>query len=205
MVYDKLPEQLTAQITCITADSRQVKPGTLCVCKGLAFKKEYLLSAAKKGAVAYLSETIYEDVNIPCILTENVRKTSSLAAQEFYRHPAREMTVVGITGTKGKTTVANILKQIFDTAAPRRTALFSTGRVDTVKAEYQTHLTTPEPIELQAYFAESHEAGCEQVVMEVSSQAMKMSRVYGVDFDYGIFLNVGEDHIGGNEHKDFDD
>ena len=205
MVYDKLPEQLAAQITYITADSRQVRPGTFFVCKGEAFKKEYLLSAEKKGAVAYLSENIYEDVNLPCIHAEDVRKASSLAAQDFYGYPAREMKVVGITGTKGKTTVANILKQIFELATPRRTALFSTGRVDTVNAEYETHLTTPEPIELQAYFAEAKEAGCEQVVMEVSSQAMKMSRVYGVCFDYGIFLNVGEDHIGGKEHPTLED
>ncbi len=205
MVYDKIPEQLFEQIKYITADSRQVKPGTLFVCKGLAFKKNYLISAAEKGAVAYMSEMVYDDVDLPCIQVEDVRKASSLAAQAFYGYPAKAMTVVGITGTKGKTTVANILKQIYDTATARKTALFSTGRVDTVKAEYETHLTTPEPIELQAYFAESWEAGCQQVVMEVSSQAMKMSRVHGVSFDYGIFLNVGEDHIGGNEHPTLED
>ena len=205
MIHDKLPERLADKIKYITADSRQVKPGTLFVCKGLGFKPEYLMSAIEKGAVAYLSETVYEDVDLPCIQVKNVRKASSLAAQEFYGYPARELTVVGITGTKGKTTAANILKQIYDAAEPHRTALFSTGRVDTVQNRYDTHLTTPEPIELQGYFAESRDAGCHRAVMEVSSQAMKMSRVYGVEFDYGIFLNVGEDHIGGNEHPTLED
>lgn len=205
MSHDRILDQVMGKINDITADSRQVKPGALFVCKGLAFKKDYLVTAAEKGAVAYLSEVVYDDVDLPCIQVEDVRKASSLAAQEFYGYPAEEMTVVGITGTKGKTTVANCLKQIYDRAAEHRTALVSTGKVDTVKNQYDTHLTTPEPIELQAYFAESRDAGCRQVVMEVSSQAMKMSRVYGVSFDYGIFLNVGEDHVGGNEHPTLED
>ena len=192
-------------VSGITADSRQVIRGTLFLCKGFGFKKEYLLSAKAAGAVGYISEAAYEEVGLPFILVSDVRKASSLAVQWFYDHPAESMSVVGITGTKGKTTTANILKQIFDLAAPRKTALFSTGRVDTVKEQYHTHLTTPEPVELQGYFAESREADCRQVVMEVSSQAMKMSRVYGVNFDYGIFLNVGEDHIGGNEHPTLED
>lgn len=192
-------------VSGITADSRQVKPGSLFICKGFGFKKEYLLSAKAAGASGYLSETVYEEADLPCILVSDVRKASSLAAQWFYDDPAKAMNIVGITGTKGKTTAANILKHIFDMAAPRKTALFSTGRVDTVKNQFDTHLTTPEPVELQQYFAEAREAECRQVVMEVSSQAMKMSRVYGVDFDYGIFLNVGEDHIGGNEHPTLED
>jgi len=195
----------TVAVSGITADSRQVTPGTLFICKGFGFKKDYLMSAVEKGAVCYLSEIVYEDVDIPCLLVSDVRKASSLVAQWFYDDPAERMSIIGITGTKGKTTAANIIKQIFDTASPRRTAMLSTGRVDTVKNQYDTHLTTPEPIELQQYFHEAVEAGCRQVVMEVSSQAMKMSRVYGVDFDYGIFLNVGEDHIGGQEHPTLED
>ena len=192
-------------ISGVTADSRQVKPGTLFICKGFGFKKEYLLSARQAGAGAYISEVVYEEAELPYILVSDVRKASSLAAQWAYEFPAETMNIIGITRTKGKTTVANILKHIFDTAAPRKTALLSTGHVDTVKNQYDTHLTTPEPVELQQYFGESRDADCRQVVMEVSSQAMKMSRVYGVDFDYGIFLNVGEDHIGGNEHPTLED
>ena len=153
------------QIGGITADSRQVKEKTLFICKGYGFKKEYLLSAQEKGACCYISEMTYEDVKIPCIQVSDVRKASSLAAQWFYGDPAEKMTVVGITGTKGKTSAANILKHIFDVATARRTALFSTGRVDTVGMQYDTHLTTPEPVELQQYFAEAAGSGCRQVVM----------------------------------------
>ena len=195
----------TIAVSSITADSRQVNEGTLFICKGFGFKKDYLLSAVEKGAVCCLSEEFYEDVDIPCIQVRDVRKASSLAARWFYDEPETQMTLVGITGTKGKTSAANILKHIFDTASPRKTALLSTGRVDTVANQYDTHLTTPEPVELQQYFHEAAEAGCHQVVMEVSSQAMKMNRVYGVRFDYGIFLNVGEDHVGGREHPTLED
>ena len=192
-------------VSGVTADSRQVEPGTLFICKGFGFKKEYLLSAKNAGASCYISEQVYEGIELPYIQVSDVRKASSLAVQWFYDYPAKSMNVVGITGTKGKTTTANILKRIYDTAAPRKTALFSTGRVDTVKEQYDTHLTTPEPVELQQYFEESRDAGCRHVLMEVSSQAMKMSRVYGMDFDYGVFLNVGEDHVGDREHPTLED
>ena len=110
------------------------------------------------------------------------------------------MSVTGITGTKGKTTTAYILKAILDAAHPGKTAVFSTMEIDTGRGGRVSHLTTPEPVELQSYFNEALENGCTHVVMEVSSQAMKLSRVYGERFPIGIFLNVDEDHIGGQEH-----
>lgn len=182
-----------------TTNSKEAGAGAFFVCKGYTFKKEYLEMAEKKGAVLYMAETDYS-VSIPRILVRDIRRAASLAARWFYGNPGEELFVTGITGTKGKTTTAYILKSILDTGEPGKTAVFSTMEVDTGKESRVSHLTTPEPAELQAYFREAKDNGCDHVVMEVSSQAMKLSRVYGERFPIGIFLNVDEDHIGGKEH-----
>ncbi len=182
-----------------TANSREVKAGAFFVCKGYAFKKEYLEMAAGQGAVLYMAETDY-GVSLPRILVKDIRRAASLAARWFYGNPGEALFVTGITGTKGKTTTAYILKSILDAGRPRKTAVFSTMEVFTGKESLVSHLTTPEPAQLQFYFREAVENGCDHVVMEVSSQAMKLSRVYGERFPVGIFLNVDEDHIGGKEH-----
>ncbi len=182
-----------------TTNSKDAKAGTFFICKGYTFKKAYLEMAVRQGAVLYMAETDY-GVSLPRILVSDIRKAASLAARWFYGNPGEELFVTGITGTKGKTTAAYILKSILDTKRPGKTALFSTMEVFTGKESRVSHLTTPEPAELQSYFREAVENGCDHVVMEVSSQAMKLSRVYGERFPVGIFLNVDEDHIGGKEH-----
>ena len=187
------------KISHITADSRTVIEDALFVCKGYGFKEEYLESAYRKGASVYISETEY-DISMPCIIVKDVRKASSVAARWFYNYPSDSMSITGITGTKGKTTTAYILKAIIDTYKEKVTAIFSTMETDTIKSQRVSHLTTPEPIDLQRLFREAADNGAEYVVMEVSSQAVKMSRIYNQLFDIGIFLNIGEDHIGGKEH-----
>lgn len=195
---------LDKKISYITADSRAVIQDSLFVCKGYGFKEEYLESAFEKGAAVYISENEY-DINMPCIIVKDVRKASSSAAQWFYGYPGNSMSITGITGTKGKTTTAYILKAIIDTCKEKVTAVFSTMETDTIKARRVSHLTTPEPIDLQRLFRESADNGAEYVVMEVSSQAVKMSRIYNQSFDIGIFLNIGEDHIGGKEHASMEE
>lgn len=182
-----------------TTNSRESKAGAFFVCKGYTFKKEYLEMAAGQGAVLYMAETDY-GVSLPKILVKDIRRAASLAARWFYGNPGEALFVTGITGTKGKTTTAYILKSILDAGRPGGTAVFSTMEVFTGRESRVSHLTTPEPAELQSYFREALENGCDHVVMEVSSQAMKLSRVYGERFPVGIFLNVDEDHIGGKEH-----
>ena len=186
--------------TMFTTNSKEVSEGAFFVCKGFTFKKEYLETAAHRGALLYMAETDY-GVSLPRILVKDIRKAASLAARWFYDNPGEEVFVTGITGTKGKTTTAYILKSILDTKSPGKTAVFSTMEVYTGRESRVSHLTTPEPAELQSYFREAKENGCGHVVMEVSSQAMKLSRVYGERFPIGIFLNVDEDHIGGMEHE----
>lgn len=195
---------LDKKISHITADSRDVVDNTLFVCKGYGFKPEYLYSAIEKGAVMYLSEVEY-DIDLPCIIVNDVRKASSVAARWFYNYPGDELLITGITGTKGKTTTAYILKSIIDTYKKRVTAIFSTMETDTIKIQRVSHLTTPEPIDLQRLFKEAYDNGAEYAVMEVSSQAVKMSRIHDQQFKTGIFLNIGEDHIGGKEHADMDE
>ncbi len=188
----------------LTANSREAGPGAFFICKGFTFKKEYLEMAAEKGAVLYMAETDFGGI-LPHILVKDIRKASSIAARWFYENPGDEMFVTGITGTKGKTTTAYILKSILDAGSPGRTAVFSTMEVNTGKTSRLSHLTTPEPVELQSYFREAKDNGCDHVVMEVSSQAMKLSRVYGQHFPIGIFLNVDEDHIGEKEHASLEE
>lgn len=182
-----------------TTNSKEAKEGTFFVCKGYTFKKEYLEMAEEQGALLYMAERDY-GISLPHILVKDIRRAASVAARWFYGNPGEELFVTGITGTKGKTTAAYILKSVLDTKRPGKTALFSTMEVFTGKESRVSHLTTPEPAELQSYFREAVENGCDHVVMEVSSQAMKLSRVYGERFPIGIFLNVDEDHIGGKEH-----
>ncbi len=193
------PDCLNTDISYITADSRKVIKNTLFICKGYEFKEEYLLSAIEKGAVLYMSETAY-NTDLPYIIVNDVRKASSVAARWFYDYPGDSLLITGITGTKGKTTTAYILKSILDAHKKDKTAIFSTMETNTIKEKRISHLTTPEPVDLQRLFRESVDSGAEYAVMEVSSQAVKMSRIYGQHFNIGMFLNIGEDHIGGREH-----
>ncbi len=191
-------------IESLITDSRYVTAGSLFVCKGDAFKTNYLDTAYKQGAVAYISENVY-DVDIPYIIVTDVRKALSIASRWYFECPGDEMQLVGITGTKGKTTTAYILKSILDCEKADNTALFSTVCADTGKECHVTHLTTPESINLQEYYKEAKEYGYHNVVMEVSSQAMKYDRLYGQNFSMGIFLNIDRDHIGGNEHASMEE
>ena len=121
-----------------------------------------------------------------------------------FGYPAEKLKVIGITGTKGKTTTTYMVKSILEEVGIR------VGLIGTIEAiigdkSIPANNTTPESYTIQKYFAEMVEAGCECVVMEVSSQGLKLDRTAGIPFEIGIFTNLGEDHIGPNEHKDFDE
>ena len=195
-----------ARVSLVSCDSRVVVPGTLFLCKGAAFREEFLLTAERLGAAAYVSERPYDGAGIPALLVSDIRRAMALLADAFYAHPSGEVPVVGITGTKGKTTTAFFLRSILDTwrsAAP--CALLSTILTDDGVERFPSALTTPEPLELQRHLSNARESGRSAVVMEVSSQALKYHRTLGVDFACGVFLNIGEDHISPIEHPDFED
>ena len=211
--YDCPPQLLDHRFSHLSYSSADVTPDTFFICKGAAFKEEYLRNAIAKGAGVYLAQSLYEGVDCPHILVSDIRKAMSLVSIAFYQKAYRNFRVVGLTGTKGKTTTTYFMKNILDAfcrrnpqlCAAQKSAVLSTVEVDTGIEHHEAHLTTPESPDLQRYFAQTRDSGLPFLTMEVSSQAYKLSRVYGMDFDVGMFLNIGEDHIGPLEHTDFED
>lgn len=195
-------------IAFATCDSREVVPGTLFVCKGAAFKRDYLMSAIEAGAVCYVSETDYE-APIPCLLVTDIRKAMGAIADFAWGHPSGKIDVCAFTGTKGKTTSVYYLKGIFDAqaraAGTHTAAMFSSIEMDDGIERGEAKLTTPEPFDLERHLANAVAAGAEHVAMEASSQALKYGRTFGVEFAVGAFTNIGEDHISPIEHPTFED
>ena len=187
----------------IVYDSRLAKPGCAFVCLRGAVSDghKYAAMAAEKGAAVIIAEEPVE-VPVPVILTENTRLALAYLSAKFFGNPAdHDIRVIGITGTKGKTTTAFMLRSILEAAGHK------TGVIGTIGVAYgdtliKTNNTTPENYEVQKYLRRMADAGCEFCVMEVSSIGLKDHRVAGFEFELGLFTNFSEDHIGGVEHKD---
>ena len=170
---------------------------------------DFIADAAARGAqvifvedAAACASDIKNNPDLTLVEVPNTRQALALTAAAFYRYPARELLTVGITGTKGKTTTAFLLQAIFEAAG------MQTGIIGTVHCGYEEHYhaaanTTPESCELQRMLREMADGGCKAVVMEVSSQGLKFSRVAGIPFGYALFTNLSPDHIGIGEHRDF--
>lgn len=194
--------------TRVSYDSRKVEPGTLFFCKG-NFLPKYLAMAKEKGAIAYVAEQEYpEGGDLPAIIVRDEQKAMALLGAAFYGFPQNELKIIAITGTKGKTTTAYFADHILEHATDKHVALFSTldrvlgnGPTDRFKSD----LTTPESLDLFHDMRVAVNNGMTHLVMEVSSQAYKKNRTYGLHFDVGIFLNITPDHIGRNEHPTFAD
>ena len=192
----------------LTYDSRNVSEGALFICKGAAFKEDYLRDAVKGGASFYVSETPY-DAGVPGIIVKDVRKAMTVLANLFYGRPWEDIRLAGITGTKGKTTAVYYLKAVLDDYEAERGGKESgiTSSIDYFDGfeKVESHNTTPEAVELMRLFRNACIAGLDFFEMEVSSQALKYDRVEGVTYDVGVFMNISTDHISPVEHTDFED
>ena len=192
--------------SAITYDTRTVDGGSLLVCKG-RFRPEYLDGLDRRGLAAYVADTDYSAVvDAPGLIVDDPRKALSLLSAEFYDRPQDELTVIGITGTKGKTTTAYLTQAILNAHSGGRCALFSS--VDNCLDGHtyeESDLTTPESLDAFRMMRQAADNGMRYLVMEVSSQAYKVHRVHGLTFDIGAFLNISPDHISPIEHPTFED
>ena len=187
----------------IADDSRVSGKGYIFICKGADFREEYLNAALDAGACMYISERKYTD-RVPYIIVNDIRRAMAAAGRWFYGDPGDSLTKIGVTGTKGKTSCVSILSDIMRSAGIE-TAEFTTHNIRIGEDTYESALTTPEPLELQRYFREAVDDGMKAVAMEISSQAMKMKRVYHERYRVGVFLNIERDHISPSEHADMDE
>lgn len=208
MNYKLLAGSLDTEVSSLAYDSRKVQPNGLFVCITGTVRDthDFIPELMGKGATAFVVER--EDIELvdgfTYILVENTRVALAQLSAAYFEYPAEKLKVIGITGTKGKTTTTYLVKSILESAG------IKTGLIGTIESIIgEKHIpsvnTTPESYIVQQTFKNMVDAGLEAVVMEVSSQALMMHRVDGFTFDIGVFTNLEPDHIGGNEHKDFED
>lgn len=194
---------LEGDIRNVYYDSRKVTAGSLFVAvSGFAADgNRFIPMALGKGAVAVVTAKRPEG-DVPYILVESDRLTLALLGCNFYGHPAKSMTMIGVTGTNGKTSVTLLLKQVLETCLGARVGLIGTMANMVGQEVIPTERTTPESFELQGLFAKMRDAGCTHVVMEVSSHAVALERIGGIHFDVAAFTNLTEDHL--DFHKTMD-
>lgn len=205
--YTCIQGKLDKEIKAIVNDSRKAVPDSLffCIQGAVTDGHEYAAEVAGKGAAAIV---VQRPVAVPKEMTviqvEDSRYAMALIAAAWYGYPAEKMKVIGITGTKGKTTTAYMVKSILE-ASGFKTGLIGTIEVIAGEEHIPANNTTPESVLIQEYFSRMERAGCDCVVMEVSSQGLKLHRTAGIPFEIGIFTNLGVDHIGPAEHESFED
>lgn len=198
---------IQVNIDDIVYDSRKATVGTLfvCLCGARFDGHEYAFSAYEKGCRCFMVERL---LNLPSdaiqVKVSDSRACLAVSSANFFGHPTKELKVIGITGTKGKTSTAHLVKALLDKAG------IKCGIIGTVGAYYDdieipTVNTTPESYELQKIFRIMLDNGCKACVIEVSSIGLMAHRVDCVDFEVGVFTNLSPDHIGPNEHPDFED
>ena len=206
--YELLSGSVDVDIKMIRNDSRKVEAGDLffCIKGAVSDGHAYAGQVLEKGAAALIVEDEIEEDSKDCavVKVKDSRYAMGMISSAYYGHPSASLKIIGITGTKGKTTTTYMIKDMLDKAGIK-TGLIGTIEIITGSETIHAEHTTPESTELHKYLADMVKSGMDACVMEVSSQGLMLDRVAGVDFDYGIYTNLSEDHIGPNEHKSFDE
>ena len=205
--YSCLQGNLDKEITGIYNDSRKVTENSLFICiKGaVSDGHSYAAQVAEKGAsVIVVQDPVEVSESVTVLQVEDSRYAMALIAAAWYDYPAEKLRVIGITGTKGKTTTTYMIRSILEAAGHK------VGLIGTIEAIIGNKVipacnTTPESMTVQEYFAEMVNIGCDSVVMEVSSQGLMLHRTAGIPFEIGIFTNLEPDHIGPAEHSSFEE
>ncbi len=196
VIIEECHADLEMEISGVSYDSRKTACGDLFTAMtGYATDgHDFIPMAAEKGAVCVLCERAPE-INIPWVRVVSARRELAVLSANWFAHPAEEMTMIGVTGTNGKTTTTYLLKNILEAAVGAKVGLIGTNQNMIGERVIETERTTPESFELQKLFREMRTAGCTHVVMEVSSHALFLDRVYGIPFEVGIFTNLTQDHL----------
>ncbi len=200
---------LDREVTDIVYDSRKAGPGCMfvCIAGAVVDGHTFAADAVRAGAAVIVAEQAVElpaEADVTVIRVPDTHYALAFLSAAFFGHPAEELKIIGITGTKGKTTTTYLVKSILEHAG-RKVGLIGTIEIIIGDTHIHADHTTPESYLIQKYFRQMADAGCDTVVMEVSSQGLMLHRTQGFVFDYGIFTNLEPDHIGKGEHKDFDD
>ena len=191
----------------IRNDSRKVQPGDLffCISGAVSDGHKYAQDVAEKGAaVIVVEKPVAVPDTVTVIRVENTRYAMGMISSAFYGKPSEKLKVIGLTGTKGKTTTTYMIREMLERSGIK-TGLIGTIEIMDGKQRIPANNTTPESMLLHKYLRDMVDNGCQAVVMEVSSQGLMLDRVAGVSFDYGIFTNLSKDHIGPNEHASFEE
>ena len=205
--YTCLQGEIDKEISGIVNDSRKVTEGSLffCIKGAVTDGHKYVSDVVAKGAnVLVVQDAVEAPQDVTVIQVEDTRYAMALISAAYFGYPANEMKIIGITGTKGKTTTTYMVKSILGSAG------YKVGLIGTIEVIIGDKVipacnTTPESYTIQQYFRQMADEGCQIVVMEVSSQGLMLHRTAGIPFEIGIFTNIEPDHIGPAEHGSFEE
>lgn len=210
--YTLVSGNVETEIDDVVYDSRKAGENNafICIIGAVTDGHDYIKSAMENGCKVFviqkelkeIPELIDADESITVIQTENTRIALSCMSAAIFDYPAKKLTTVAVTGTKGKTTTTFMIRDILENHG-KKVGIIGTTGVYMGGKFVEIHNTTPESYEIQRFFSLMLDEGCDTCVMEVSSQALKLDRTYGITFDYGVFTNMSPDHIGENEHADY--
>lgn len=218
MIYLKLSEIINnlkiiekkispeVQISDLVYDSREVMPGSAFVCLvGAEFDgHNFIEDAIKRGANTIITQKKCDFPGINVILVEDTREALAVMSKNFFKDPSSNLITIGITGTKGKTTTACMIKSILEFSGQKAGMLGTLGAFIGERV-IELKNTTPESYDIHKYLRLMVDSGCKYAILEASSIGLRDHRLYGFNFDYGIFTNLSSDHIGGKEHKDMEE